>query len=553
MSLLKQSTFFRIYFGLIWLVILVAILSYLIVQVINQHRVQQYRESIADGVAHVLSEVIVRQPTPQAKLDWLVDVSSVLELPLTLVSGSTLDLSRRESGRISSGLSVVRYHSSNSTADVYARINGYDDLYLHMRVDKVSEVQLKMIPILVLEDLVYHEGNEEQRLQELQHYFPYPIGYRNINDLKLDMDQMSRLRMDRVHTILVHRDQASTEGATISAISAYTNKPNKVLVLGPAPVFNWMPIHLAASVMLISLGLLTLGCYFLLRPLQLKLAKVRQALNCVRKGDLHTRLEVQGADEVASLSLSFNMMTEHIQRLIEAQRELTRAVSHELRTPVARIRFGMEMLTDTDDYDSRVDQMEHIDKDIEALDSLIDEIMTYAKLEQGIPLLNFEKLVLKDVVEQVIRETNVINKDKTITYELPDESVMVEAEYRYLHRVVQNFVGNAMRYSDSKIHVTAGVEQGTAFVCVEDNGNGIPEKDRERVFEAFARLDDSRTRASGGYGLGLSIVSRIAYWFGGSVKVTESPTLGGARFIMTWPQFKTVSNKRKLRERIRNL
>ncbi|MCP5927762.1 ATP-binding protein, partial [Klebsiella pneumoniae] len=64
---------------------------------------------------------------------------------------------------------------------------------------------------------------------------------------------------------------------------------------------------------------------------------------------------------------------------------------------------------------------------------------------------------------------------------------------------------------------------------------GIPEQDRKRVFEAFARLDDSRTRASGGYGLGLSIVSRIAYWFGGEIKVDESPTLGGARFIMTWP------------------
>ena len=84
-----------------------------------------------------------------------------------------------------------------------------------------------------------------------------------------------------------------------------------------------------------------------------------------------------------------------------------------------------------------------------------------------------------------------------------------------------------------------------AYVCVEDDGPGIPEDERERVFEAFARLDDSRTRASGGYGLGLSIVSRIAYWFGGSVKVDQSPSLGGARFTMTWPAHRFSKSKKK--------
>ena len=553
MSFFKQRAFFRIYLGLTGLVMVVALISYFTVQLFNSHRAQKYREDMADGVVHVISEVIIRQPTAQAQLDWMADVSSVLELPLTLVDGDTLDFTRREISRSKAGLSVVRYDSKTTTGDIYNKIKGYENLYLHVRIDKLTEVQLKMIPILVLEDLVYFPGNEEGRLKELQQYFPYPIGFKNLSDLNLDMDQLGRLRMDRIHTILLHRDQVSTEGATISAVSAYTNIPNKVLVLGPAPVFTWMPLQLVATIVVIALLLFALGSYFLFRPFDIKMKKLRQALNCVRRGDLQTRLEVNGDDEMASLAVSFNMMTEHIQRLIEAQRELTRAVSHELRTPVARVRFGMEMLTDTDDYDSRVQQMEMIDKDIEALDSLIDEIMTYAKLEQGIPLLNFQKIVLRDVVEQVVRETNVVNKTKTITVDLPDETVLVEAEYRYLHRVIQNFVGNAMRYSDDKIHVSAGVDQGRAFVCVEDNGDGIPEKDRERVFEAFARLDDSRTRASGGYGLGLSIVSRIAYWFGGVVSVDQSEKLGGARFMMAWPQFKSMPVKRKLREKIRIL
>ncbi len=541
MSSFKHSVFLRIYAGLVCLVALVAILAYIIVQVINYQRAQDYREQMADGVAHVISEVVARQPTPQSQEDWLADVSRVLELQLDFVPRDQLDLSRAERRRLSDGRAIVRYDAIKIIGDIYTQVDGQPNVYLHMKVDKLSEVQIKMIPILVLEDLTYYPGAEQQRLEELQPYFSYPIAFEKLSDLNLDMDQISRLRTDKTQTILLYRDSATMQGTTISAVSAYTNVPNRVLVLGPVPIFNWLPFKVFAGVVLFSLFLLIMGVYFLILPLERKIGKVRQALNRVRKGDLRTRVSIEGNDEMANLGLSFNMMTEHIQRLIEAQQELTRAVSHELRTPVARVRFGMEMLTDTDDYEARISQMEMIDKDIEELNKLIDEIMTYAKLEQGTPSLSFEKIVLKNLLQQVVDESENIKKDKIITTDLPAVDVEVEAEYRYLHRVVQNFVGNALRYCNSTVQVSGGIEDGFAFVCVEDDGQGIAEKDRAKVFEAFARLDDSRTRASGGYGLGLSIVSRIAYWFGGKVEVDQSPTFGGARFTMTWPVKQSVS------------
>ena len=104
--------------------------------------------------------------------------------------------------------------------------------------------------------------------------------------------------------------------------------------------------------------------------------------------------------------------------------------------------------------------------------------------------------------------------------------------------MLQNLAGNAVRFAESKIRISAGVDNGKAYVCVEDDGHGIAEQDRQRIVEPFSRLDDSRTRAAGsagGYGLGLSIVSRIAFWFGGHISVDQSPDLGGARFKMTWP------------------
>lgn len=541
MSSFKHSVFLRIYAGLVCLVALVAILAYIIVQVINYQRAQDYREQMADGVAHVISEVVARQPTPQSQEEWLADVSRVLELQLDFVPRDQLDLSRAERRRLSDGRAIVRYDAIKIIGDIYTQVDGQPNVYLHMKVDKLSEVQIKMIPILVLEDLTYYPGAEQQRLEELQPYFSYPIAFKKLSDLNLDMDQISRLRTDKTQTILLYRDSATMQGTTISAVSAYTNVPNRVLVLGPVPIFNWLPFKVFAGVVLFSLFLLIMGVYFLILPLERKIGKVRQALNRVRKGDLRTRVSIEGNDEMANLGLSFNMMTEHIQRLIEAQQELTRAVSHELRTPVARVRFGMEMLTDTDDYEARISQMEMIDKDIEELNKLIDEIMTYAKLEQGTPSLSFEKIVLKNLLQQVVDESEIIKKDKIITTDLPAVDVEVEAEYRYLHRVVQNFVGNALRYCNSTVQVSGGIEDGFAFVCVEDDGQGIAEKDRAKVFEAFARLDDSRTRASGGYGLGLSIVSRIAYWFGGKVEVDQSPTLSGARFTMTWPVKQSVS------------
>lgn len=529
---------------------LVAVSSYIIVQVINYQRAQDYRESMANGVAYVVSQVVARQPTAQSQMDWIGDVSRVLDLPIDFVSKQSLALSRYETKRLAANQAIVHFDAAHSVGDIYTQVEGNHHAFLHIRVDKLTEVQIKMIPILILEDLVYYSGNEEQRLRELQHYFPYPLAFHNLSDLNLDMDQISRLRMDNTQTILLYRDSATKQGTTISAVSAYTNIPNKVLVLGPVPVFNWLPFKLFAGVTLVSLFMLSLGVYVLIRPLEHKIGRVRQALNQVRKGELHTRVKVEGNDEVANLSISFNMMTEHIQRLIEAQRELTRAVSHELRTPVARVRFGMEMLADTDDYLSRVKQMEMIDKDIEALNSLIDEIMTYAKLEQGTPSLHFENIALKALLEQVIQETDVIKQDKKIQSALPATDVYVEAEYRYLHRVVQNFVGNALRYCSSTVRISGGVDEAEAFICVEDDGPGIAEKDREKIFEAFARLDDSRTRASGGYGLGLSIVSRIAYWFGGAVVVDRSPILGGARFIMRWPVSRLTQPQKTILNRL---
>lgn len=102
---------------------------------------------------------------------------------------------------------------------------------------------------------------------------------------------------------------------------------------------------------------------------------------------------------------------------------------------------------------------------------------------------------MKELVEQIVRETNALGKPVTVLVGNIDKVAIAQADRRYLHRVLQNLAGNATRYAEKTIIVSAGIERNEAFISVEDDGHGIPEKDREKVFIPFARLDDSRTRA----------------------------------------------------------
>lgn len=516
------------------LVVLVAVFSYLLVQIINYQRAQEYRESLTDGMAYIISEGVARQPNLQQKMDWVSDASDLLELPIYYVEASKVDITRAEGRRLANRKAVVRWDAKTGVAYIVIGLRDDPSHYLYIKADNITERQMKALPVFILDYLVYYPGQEKEYLKRIQDYFSYPISIENVQSLPLDSEQIGRLRLD--HSIILYRDSASIRGTTISIISPISSSTSEVLIMGPVPLFNWMPFQLAAGITLLSLFVLSLGIYGLLVPMQRKLREVSYALNKMKTGNMSLRLPVEGSDEMATLASSYNNMSDHIQRLIEAQRELMRAVSHELRTPVARIRFAVEMMADEDDYDYRLQQVEQIDKDIEALNTLIDEIMTYAKLEQGMPSIEFEDIDLFEVLDQVAVETDALKTGKEVEVLPMPVPVTVEAERRYLHRVVQNLVGNAVRYCKQKILISGGLDaKGMAYICVEDDGPGIPEADRARIFEAFARLDDSRTRASGGYGLGLSIVSRIAYWFGGEIQVDQSPTLGGARFIMIWP------------------
>ena len=540
LSSLNQSIFLRIYAGLLFICLLVAFFAQLLITTINAERVQTYREDMASAAFYLIDSGLSRQVTAQERNFWLSDVSTLFDTKFNIEPTSKADFRTSEINRLNKQQAVVRFNSDTNTAEIYHKVSGENNV-LHVSFNKLSEQQIKGVGVLLLDDLSYYRtlAEKQQRLQQIQKFFPFKLTLQSINKLQLDTDQKARLY--RKDIVIMFRDNTSVENSSIRVL-APTEIQDTVVDLGPIPLFNWFPLNLIISITLISMFLISLGVYALIFPLERKLQLIQSGITKVREGKLNTKVKVVGEDEIAHLAATFNSMTEHIRRLIESQRELTRAVSHELRTPVARIRFAVDMLADTDDYEDRMSQRDYIDQDIESLNGLIDEILTYAKLEEGSPKMDWEDVDLQELVSQIVRETNALGKPVTVKVGKVQKGVFAQADRRYLHRVLQNLAGNATRYAESTIIISAGLEKNEAFISVEDDGQGIPEKDREKVFIPFARLDDSRTRASGGYGLGLSIVSRIAFWFNGRMSVDESPTLGGARFIMTWPKSQLASS-----------
>ncbi len=527
------SIFLRLYGGILICILLISTATWWGLQEFNEWRAQRYREGVATGVFRLIALGVQRHQGVELR-PWLDDVGQLMDAPLELVGGAPQHFTSREYRHLEHGQTILRLNGDETAADIFVKVPGHRDMYVHTRMVRVSEQQGKAMALLFLDTLgSVPPAQQQQMLDDLRRYFSFAINIVPEKDLHLDMEQQKRIHQNEV--LLLLKQGNTPNSSSVRILAPIPHDSSRVLVMGPLYLFTWMPARLMVIASLIALLAITLCAYLLVRPLEQRLKRLEMAVRRLRAGDLAARADVDGRDEIGQLANVFNGMAEHIQRLIGSQREMVRAVSHELRTPVARIRFGVEMLADTDLLADREQQLTAIDADIEELNQLIDEILTYAKLEEGKPHLRITRFSLPALLDRVRTETNALRT--SVHVEVESSSMdEVAGEERYIHRIVQNLVGNAIRYAENRVILSCGQSAHVNWLSVEDDGPGIPESQRERIFEPFARLDDSRTRASGGYGLGLSIVQKIVHWHEGHVEVTQSSVLGGACFTMTWPR-----------------
>ena len=297
-------------------------------------------------------------------------------------------------------------------------------------------------------------------------------------------------------------------------------------------VLNKLPILIT---LIVATAMLVMSV-FIWRELSL-LEGRRKTFESITRQIARGRLGVpEGAPDssgaLKELAYSFDSMSSHIQRLLKVQREMINAISHELRTPIARLRFGLEMIKD--DIDSTMQStVEALEGDVEELNNLVDEVLTYGKLEEGSLALKFSQTDIKPLIESILQNNQGLLSSLQVDLLFDEQNIIVLADAHHLHRALQNLILNASKYARTSIRIAFSSDSERWQVDIEDDGPGISVEDRDKVFIPFQRLDDSRTRASGGYGLGLAIVQRIAFWHGGAVLIDESP-LGGAKFSFIW-------------------
>ncbi|MFK0571972.1 ATP-binding protein [Endozoicomonas sp.] len=524
-----SSIFLRIYGGLLFSLVLVSVLSGIVVTIVNGVRLAEYREDMARGTFRLVSEVLASLPDEQRQ-KWLGDWGYKLSIPFSMVPVDQVDLSPKDVELLSQGQVDVQMLNEKS-AVITSWID--DQWLLRGSVPEISE-QMASGTIIFLRHLL-NSYSPDERVRVLARQsaasLSFPVTFVYYPGTHLTPLQQSQLKQGSVVTVLSLRDETLQ-------LYAQMADSDQILHLGPLKLLNPYPFKLILTLGLFVLISLSLAIYILVRGMEQRLRKLERAATRLSRGDFDVRVNVGGADSIGRLAMAFNAMADHIQRLLSLQKEMIRGVSHELRTPVARLRFGLDLVADARTPEEREAQLEGMDQDIEELDKLVDELLTYANLEQGTPTISLKRHDVDKVVAQVVGEHLRLQSRVEIEHipcNVLDPRRFVEIDRRYIHRAIQNLVGNACRYADGKVQVRFSSTQDTCRIDVDDDGPGIPEEQWERVFSAFSRLDDSRTRKSGGYGLGLSIVRRIMYWHGGRALVSHSP-LGGARFSLVWPR-----------------
>ena len=231
-------------------------------------------------------------------------------------------------------------------------------------------------------------------------------------------------------------------------------------------------------------------------------------------------------NEFGALTDTFNKMVGRVKQMIQGRDQLLLDVSHELRSPLTRLKVALALLPDDE---NRVGMM----GDLNEMEAMITELLELERMREGRGLRR-ERQDVVPVLREVVEVYN--SGPPGVRFLAPPSEMWLDIDREKIRIVLRNLLENARKFSlpDSQpIEITFEEEAGAILVHVRDDGPGIPESDLPNLFEPFYRVDRSRSRKTGGYGLGLSICKRVMEAHGGSISVTNNPGRG-ASFVMTF-------------------
>lgn len=271
------------------------------------------------------------------------------------------------------------------------------------------------------------------------------------------------------------------------------------------PAYFWSPQLLIAAIVTILMA--SLAAAYIAQRVTRPLAKLAAAASNAAHGGEAARVPEQGPEDVRRAAAAFNAMNDQVKRTLESQRHLLSAVGHDLRTPITAMRINIEFVEDEELAGRLV-------KNLDELQALTEAVLSAARGTGGEALRQMDITALADSLC-----ADMADLDLPVHWQGGPPAIM-NCRPNEMRRAVRNLIENAVAYGRrADVSITNSAQQ--IEIRVEDEGPGIPQNDRERVLEPFVRLEASRNTATGGVGLGLTIVRSIAEGHGGKIMLTE--------------------------------
>ena len=291
----------------------------------------------------------------------------------------------------------------------------------------------------------------------------------------------------------------------------------------------------------IAVAIALLVAYPIARGITSPLREMAKASAAMVNGDFDMPVAVTSRDEVGELARAFVQMRSELSEVDRQRQALIANVAHELRTPLTALRARLENVVDGIEPNDTAHAQASL-TEVERLSELVDRVLDLSRLESGASPLHVVRFEVEPLLHEAAWSASHGGDTDRVVVTAADD-LAYRGDRARIHQVVANLVDNALRFSpaDRPVEVDATRTDHRLHLRVSDAGPGIPEADRDQVFERFYRTDDARSHAAGGTGLGLAIVAEIVQLHGGSVEVTPNrPT--GCSVVVILPDIPGVSS-----------
>ncbi len=290
--------------------------------------------------------------------------------------------------------------------------------------------------------------------------------------------------------------------------------------------------------------IILLGSLWLARSVSRPVGILRRASNLMAEGDLTARVSQRignRRDELGQLARSFDHMADRIHQLLSQQKQLFQDISHEIRTPLTRQKLALELIRSDNHNEQSTEYLQLIEHQTQIMDTLLDQLLTYMRLDSTDVPVERNPIDLTELIDACIDNSQLefTNKKLRIEKQIEHQETIL-GDQDLISRAFTNILGNAIKYSPDASTITIQVrsENDTIGLSVLDQGKGAAEHNLDRLSQVFFREDDSRSKSTGGYGIGLAIVSRIMALHGGRLECCNRPGGGfcaGLIFQKTYP------------------